>query len=130
MSLSWSARSARADFTFRARHLELEVHALLLALVVQLVHLDAQPLGALGGLGCLCDLASEFDDASFALRERRFVILTRLGDAAVDLGGRAAACGNVPATAHLRRRALRLLRRALVDLLRLVLQAIHLPVLS
>lgn len=62
--------------------------------------------------------------------ERRLVVRARPGDALVGggslLAARAAGCSAL-ATAHLRRHALRLLRRALVDLPRLVLQAIHDP---
>ena len=113
----------------RARELELEADALLVSLPAQLIHLGAQLLSAPSAVfAALCDLALELRDARVALGERRLVIRARLGDAAVDPEGRAAPCGSVPAAAHLRRRALRLLRPPLVDLLRLVLQAIHLPV--
>ena len=108
---------------------QFEAHALLGALPAQLVHLGAQRLRALGALRRLRDLALELGDARVALRERGLVVLTRLGDSIVDLGSRTAARAGILAAAHLRRRALRLLRRALVDLLRPVLQAIHLPVL-
>lgn len=114
----------------RPRDLKLEADALLVAPAAQLVHLLAERLRALGGLGSFGDLALELGDARVALLERRLVVRARLGDAAFDLGCRAAVCGNTLAATHLRRHALRLLRRALVDLLRLVLQTIHLPVLS
>ena len=95
----------------------------------QLVHLLAERLCALGDLRRLRDLALELGDPLVALLESRLVVLARLGATAVDLGGRAATCGSAPVAARLRRRTLRLLRRALVDLLRLALNAIHLPVL-
>lgn len=113
----------------RPRELQLEAHALFVALPAQLVRLGAKLLGALGGLRRLRDPALQLGNPGVALLERRLVVLARFGDAIVDLGSRVAACGSALAAAHLRQHALRPLRRALVDLLRLVLQAIHLPVL-
>ena len=98
---------------------------LLVAPAAQLVHLLAQGLGALGGLRRLRDLALQLRDARVALDERRLVVRAGLSGAVVGPGGR----GGAVIAAHLRRRALRFLRRALADLLRLVLQAIYLPVL-
>lgn len=106
----------------RAGELQLEPHALLVALAPELVHLGAQLLRALCGLRGLGDLALQLRDPRVALLQRRLVVRARPRGVARP---------------YLRRRLLRLvalrlrlLRRALVDLLRPVLQAIHLPVPS
>lgn len=80
----------------RSRELELEADALLVAPAAQLVHLRAQLFRALGGLRSLLDLALERCDSLVTLPECCLVVLTRLGDAVVDLGVRAAACGRAP----------------------------------
>lgn len=100
MSLPWSASRACTAFTLRARELELESHALLVALASELAY-----LGALGRPG---DLALQLRDSGVALLERRLVVIAGLGGGVIAHGF------------YLR------LRR-LVALLRLVLQVIYDP---
>nr|WP_147556144.1 hypothetical protein [Olsenella timonensis] len=86
-------RAGRLDVA-RARELQLEADTLLIAPAAQLVHLLAQGLRALGGLGRLRDLALELRDARVALLQSCLVVRARLGDAAI--------CSGARVTAHLR----------------------------
>ena len=62
-----------------ARELQREPYALLVALATELVHLGAQLLGGIGGLGRLRDLALEFGDLGVALLECGLVVAAGLG---------------------------------------------------
>ena len=66
------------DFA-HARELKLESYALLVALAAELVHLGAQFLGGIGGLGRLGDLALQLPNLGVALRERCLVVRAHLG---------------------------------------------------
>lgn len=94
----------------RPGDLELEAHALLVSAPSQLVHLRAQLLRVLGGLGCLGNLALQRRDPLVALRERRLVLRACPGDTPAHSGGSLLAArtanGSALATAHLHRRAL------------------------
>ena len=75
-------------------------------------------------------LSHKLRGVRLALRERHLIILASLSDTVIGLGSHRVARSSAPVTAHLHRCVFASLHRTLVDLLRLILQAVHLPVLS